>query len=172
MRKIESTVYAFAELDDKAKDRARDWYRSGALDYEWWDGVFDDAERAGLKITSFGLDRNRHADGKFITGARECAQAIVDEHGAECETYKTAEAFLRERDEAVDSAPRDADGEFENEYALDTKLDDIEADFLKSILEDYSINLQREYEYLMSDEQVDECIESNDYEFTIDGERA
>lgn len=172
MRKIESSVYRFDELGDKAKDRARDWYRSCALDYEWWDGVYDDAERVGLKITSFDLDRNRHADGKFITSARECAQAIVDDHGTDCDTYKTAEAFLRERDEAVDSAPRDDDGEFVSERELESKLDDIEREFLRAILEDYSINLQREYEYLMSDEQVDECIESNSYEFTIDGERA
>ena len=71
MRKIESTVYTFDELDDKAKDRARDWYRSGALDYEWREDVYCDAENVGLKITGFDLGRDRHAKGKFITSARE-----------------------------------------------------------------------------------------------------
>lgn len=33
----------FAELDARAKDKAREWYRDGALDNDWWDFVFDDA---------------------------------------------------------------------------------------------------------------------------------
>lgn len=28
------TVYYFDELSDKAKEKAREWYREGALDYE------------------------------------------------------------------------------------------------------------------------------------------
>ena len=37
------TVFFFDELEDDAKEKARDWYRSGALDYEWWDAVYEDA---------------------------------------------------------------------------------------------------------------------------------
>ena len=168
---IETTVYSFNELSESAKEKAREWHRNGALDYDWWQSTYDDAEQAGLKIKSFDLERNRHAKGEFISGAENCAWLIEKNHGDTCETYKTAKAFLAERDEAVNSAPKDENGELENERALDEKLDDIESDFLKSILEDYSIILQKEYEWLLSDEQVDESIIANDYTFTESGAR-
>ena len=168
---IETTVYSFSELSDAAKEKAREWYRNGALDYDWWESTYEDAEQAGLKITSFDLERNRHAKGEFISGAENCAWLIENNHGDTCETYKTAKAFLAERDEAVNTAPKDENGELENERELDEKLDDIESDFLKSILEDYSILLQKEYEYLMSNESVDENILANEYTFTANGKR-
>lgn len=47
------TVYQFEELSDKAKDRARDWYRERALDYDWWDGVY---ESVGQAAKYLGID--------------------------------------------------------------------------------------------------------------------
>ncbi|MGN6424256.1 MAG: antitoxin of toxin-antitoxin stability system [Asticcacaulis sp.] len=38
------TVYRFEELTDEAKGRAREWYRDGALDYPWYEFVYDDFE--------------------------------------------------------------------------------------------------------------------------------
>lgn len=43
MRTISKNVYKYGELTDGAKDKARDWYRQGALDFEWWDAVYEDA---------------------------------------------------------------------------------------------------------------------------------
>lgn len=168
MKTLSINVFEFDELNDKAKDKAREWYRERALDYEWWDCTYEDAERIGL---GFDLDRNRHATGNFINDACHCADAILREHGDGCETYKTAESFLRERDEIVTTAERDEDGELANEYELDEKLNKVESEFLKSILEDYSILLQREYEYLLSNESVDEMIRANQYTFTETGKR-
>ncbi len=42
---IETTVYTFDELDDHAKERARDWYREGISHENWHEFVFDDFER-------------------------------------------------------------------------------------------------------------------------------
>lgn len=44
------TLYKFDELGDAAKEKAREWYRSSALDYEWWDSVYEDAARMGALI--------------------------------------------------------------------------------------------------------------------------
>lgn len=171
-RKIEVTLYQFDELNDEAKEKARDWFSQFALDHEWWKNTYDDAENIGLEITSFDLDRNRHAKGKFTDGAIVCADKIIKEHGDKCETRKTAEAFLKERDEIVDTAEKDEDGGFANEHELDEKLDHCENEFLRAILEDYSVMLQQECDYLQSDESVDENIRINEYEFTQDGRRA
>ncbi len=89
-----------------------------------------------------------------------------------CDTYGDAEIFLRERDELVDTWEKDENGDFVNEWQLDEKLDEIEGEFLKTSLEDYSIMLQNESEYLSSNESVDENITANDYEFLANGKRA
>jgi hypothetical protein len=162
MKTITKNIYTFDELSDAAKETARDWYRECASHDEWWESTYDDAERAGLKITSFDLDRNRHATGEFIRSAVDCAERIVADHGKDCETYKTASAHLKAGEAVEDSFSDDAS----------EKIEELEADFLKSILEDYSISLQREYEYLYSDECVDETIKINGYEFDEEGNRA
>ena len=165
------TLYEFNELSDTAKEKAREWYRGGALDYDWWDSIYDDAKRIGIKITAFDLDRNRHATGELLASAEETAHKIEKEHGDSCETYKTAKQYLADRDKLVESAERDENGEFVDEYSLDCALDDLDAEFLNSLLEDYSVILQKEYEYLLSDESVDENILANGYTFTEDGKR-
>jgi hypothetical protein len=160
-------IYDFNELSESAQDKAIDNIRTINNEYyEWWDSIYEDAETIGLCLTGFGLDRNRHAKGYFIDGAECCAHFIVDNHGETCETYKTATAYLKDRDKIIESAPIDADGEFESEYNLDCELNDLDAEFLRSILEDYSRMLQREYEYRDSKEYLLEAIACNEYTFT------
>lgn len=53
-----TTVYTYAELSDTAKEKARDRYRDGNLDYEWWDGVYTDAvDMAALMGIEIGTRR-------------------------------------------------------------------------------------------------------------------
>lgn len=160
MKTLSIDIYEFDELSDEAKDKARDWYRQGALDYDWWDCTFDDASYAGLEITSFDLDRNRHAKGHFTKSAQTVAGRIVDNHSQSCETHKTAKAFLA----SVEKLDKESED-------FDEMVTDLEEDFLKDILEDYSILLQHEYEYLLNDKSVDEMIKANGYTFRADGKR-
>lgn len=50
----QTTVYSFDELSDGAKEAARDWYREGALDYAWYEFVFEDftqvCDLAGIEL--------------------------------------------------------------------------------------------------------------------------
>lgn len=41
---IKATVYRLDELSDTAKAKARDWYREGALDHDWYEFVYEDFE--------------------------------------------------------------------------------------------------------------------------------
>ncbi len=163
-------LYTFDELSEDAKQVAREWWMELGLD-EWWDGTYEDAKNVGLKITSFDIDRGNCIEGDFTEDACYTAHKIVDEHGDTCETFKTAEDFLKERDGIVDSAPKDENGDFTDVYELDQKLDECEAEFLKSILEDYLINLRHEYEYQTSNESIDENILCNEYTFRENGQR-
>lgn len=42
---MEIATYRLAELDESAKQTARNWYRENGLDYEWHDAEFDDFEQ-------------------------------------------------------------------------------------------------------------------------------
>jgi uncharacterized protein YutE (UPF0331/DUF86 family) len=169
-KQIITTVYTFDELSDDAKetagtngsvthpgkspkDVAREWYRDGALDYDWWDSTYEDAERIGLKITSF--ECYRYVEGRFVQSAVDVANNILKEHGKDCETYNTATTFLTEL----------------SFVAKEEEQENIEKDFRKSLCEDYRIMLDKEYEYLLSNECVDDAILANEYTFTINGKR-
>jgi hypothetical protein len=168
MKTVKVNVYKFSELSEQAKEKARNWWREGGLNYEWWDYFYYDAERIGLKITSFDLDRNRHAEGDFLLAANEVAANIFKEHGEQCETYKTATQFMEEWEPVFNDYMDENGVNYESEM-LEGHLMELEEEFLSSLLEDYSIMLQNEYEYMYSDEYVNETITINEYDFTEDG---
>ena len=162
-------IYDFNELSESAKETALNEVRQGNYGYDWFEFIRDDAKDAGVLIESFDLDRNRHAKGYFIDGAEFCANFIIDNHGEICETYKTATAYLADRNEVIASAQFDQDGGIESEYPLDDLLGDRDADFLQSILEDYSMSLQRESEYIDRKENLLEVIACNEDTFNVNG---
>jgi len=173
MRTIRTKVYQFSELSKQAKEKAIEWYLSGNYDDSFaWDNTIEDATQIGLKIHS--LDDHRPNNGEFIESAESTAAQIIESHGKDCETYKTAANFLKERDELV---TKHSDGintnkvDEENEYEFDQECDELEEEFLKSILEDYRIMYNKDIEYQNSAEYAIESIEVNEYEFKADGTR-
>lgn len=165
-------TYKFNELTDEQKEKAVTNLYDINVSHDWWIFTFEDAKTIGLEITSFELDRNRHAKGKFIDSALECAHAIEKEHGESCTTYKTAKEYLVDRDNLVKKyEDKNNLGHIDEdkEYDFDNECDDLDDEFLNSLLEDYSIMLQNESEYLMSEEAIIETIQANDYDFTSDG---
>src|SRR6188768_1413086 len=96
MRTIRVKLYQFDELSEAAKEKAISNLSDINVDHEWWDSTYMDAENIGLKLTSFDLDRNRHAKGEFLLAVAEVAQNIFNEHGKECTTYLTADKFMEE----------------------------------------------------------------------------
>lgn len=143
--------YKFSELNAKAKDRARDWFREGALDYDWWDATYDDAARIGLKITGFDLNRGGRVDGKFTESAKDVAANIMANHGDSCRTYIESVDFLLS--------------------FCDEPTDEQAEQFERNIRGAYLDILNNEAAYLTSDEACDESIEANDYDFDASGRR-
>ena len=168
MRVMKTNVYEFKELSETGKEKALENLGNINLDYDWWDCLYEDADNIGLKITSFDLDRNRHATGGFTLDVLEVAANIIRGHGDTCETYKTAEAFLAEHATPYAEYLDETSEHYESKNKED-ELIEIENEFLKDILEDYSIMLQKTYEYLCSDKAIIETIEANEYEFTVEG---
>lgn len=157
------TLYKFDELSDDAKQNAIEKLYDINIDYEWWEFVYEDARQIGLEITEFDIGRGNMIHGEYITDAHDVIDAILENHGEMCETYKTAQRYL------------DSWNQMQNEiedFDDDAEQEEFAHEFLYDILEDYLVILRNEYEYLTSDEAIIETIQCNDYEFTEEGELA
>jgi len=162
------TLYSFEELSEQAQKKALERLYDINVDFDWWQFVYEDAQRIGLKITGFDLDRNRHAEGNFSLAANEVAANIFREHGEQCETYKTAQAFMNDWQPVFDAYTDETNEKYESREA-ENELQELEDDFLRALLEDYSLTLQKEYEYQTSEEAIKEAIAANGYTFTENG---
>jgi hypothetical protein len=158
-------LYEFAELTPDIQQHVLNTLYDINVDYNWWDSTYEDAANIGLKITGFDLDRGSYCKGSFINTAIECAEAIIREHGEECETYKTASKYLANLIEVREKYKNAGEDNWDEE----SELENTEDEFLNDLLEDYRIILQHEYDYLTSKEAIIEIITANEYLFTIDG---
>lgn len=169
MKIIETKVYKFEELNEEAQEKAIEKLYDINVDYDWWDGVYMDAERIGLKLTGFNIDRG-YCHGEWIEDPVTVANKIIEEHGPDCETYKDADNFLTEYNNIVENAEKDDDEIFLDEYGVEDELEELEDEFLNTLLEDYRIMLSKEYDYLTGAEAIKETISANDYDFLENGE--
>jgi len=173
MRTVRTKVYKFSELSKDVQDKVIERHWDINVDDGWWECVYDDAKNIGLKITGFDIDRGSYCEGKFIWAAEEVASEIFKQHGKECETYKTASSFMADRDALV---AKHSDGvnlekvAEDNEWEFDNELDELEKEFLRSLLEDYRIQLQREFEYLTSTQAIIDTLAIDNYEFKANGD--
>lgn len=166
MRTIRTKIYKFSELTEEGQRKAIENLSDINIDHSEWDNSIEDAEQIGLKIIS--LDDHRANKGEFITNAETCANFILINHGKDCETFKTAKSFLDEYLPLKKAWDENEDNEgFPFEY--EDQATDLSEEFLISLLEDYRIMCNKNYEYLTSEEAIIETIEANEYEFFEDG---
>ncbi len=144
-------VYKFDELGAKAKEKARDWFRQITATDDWWANVYEEAAELRIKITGFHLN-GRQIDLHLTKDPDEVARLVVERLGPDEDAAKVAHRHLIHR------------------RALSTlaeKQRDLEANLGRSLLN----QLEREYDYQQSNENVDETIRANDYDFYASGER-
>jgi hypothetical protein len=168
MRTAQINYYNFSELSNRAKDTARDWWRHSGLDFDWWNQTYEDAAQVGLKITGFDTGRSCEIDGNFTGTPKETAAKIIADHGEDTGTAAEARHYLKTLGEFLATAEKDEYGELAT-YALEADREDIDKEFLRSLLEEYLVMLRAELEYQYSEECVDELLGANGYEFTEDG---
>jgi hypothetical protein len=160
MRTIETTLYKYSELSEAGKQKAREHLSNINVDFYWWSYTYEDAAEIGLKINSFDIDRGRCVEADLNCSAMESIKKVLENHGPDCDTTKTAKCFL------------DLYNEIAPEMRDDDWLSDFEGDYLDAICDCYLTILRDEYEYQTSEEAVVETIEANEYEFTEDGKLA
>lgn len=184
-------VFSFSELNDDAKENARNQYRENNLDYEWWDAVYDDAKTIG---TLFGLEiENIYFSGFWSQGDGACfegsyryqkgglkavkAYAPQDTglHGivkrlqqVQARHFYNLQATCKRRGHYMHSGCMSVDVYDASDRYRDIAETDI-ADNLREFADWIYQHLENEYKYLQSDEVIDESIAANGYEFTEDG---
>lgn len=192
----EVTLYSFDELDEAAKEKAREWFREGNLDYDWWDFTYEDAKTIGklmgIDITTIYFSGFwSQGDGacfvgnyKYQTGS---VKAVKDYAPQDQELHRIAtglrdaqrRSFYRLWAACSHSVHYYHEGCMkvhveDNDRPYDTSEDAQEA--ITELLRDFARwiyrRLEEEYEWLQADEQVDESIRVNEYEFEEDGSRA
>lgn len=211
MPKLRTTlVYQFDELDEKAKERAREWYRQGNCDDSFWSECqIEDAKEIGAWM---GIDiDNIYFSGFWSQGDGACFEGTWRASDVKADKLKEYAPQDKELHRIIDGlaelAKEYPDGYFsvkhrghyshsgctsfdvelpcereeELEYdspeykALQVKLGEDE-DTLIELARDYMNwiykTLEKEWDYQNADEQVDESIRANEYEFLKDGTRA
>ena len=170
MKTIEINIYSFDELSEESQQNAIDLMRYQDPQPDWYQSIYEYAEEVGLKIKSFDAGRRWEIDLEFTSDPEMAAQAIIDGHGEHTETYTEAEKYLAERREILELAPKDEDGEWEDEYELDCQLDEADEEFTRMLEQCYLTMLSSEWEYQQSDEYITEMIKANEWHFSADGE--
>lgn len=206
--KVIKDVFYFDELSEEAKEKARSWYREGALDYEWWEFVYEDFERIanilGVEFDRSPTTRRDGTPGKgrvhvFFSGFSSQGDGACFEG-----TYRYSPGWKKAlleyapKDEKlfrIGKALQDAQatsfykltaqikhrGHYHHSGCMDIEVysdasmpDGAEDDIIEALrdLANWLYRtLEKEYEYLISDEQVDESIKANEYEFNENGRR-
>jgi len=196
MRIKQEMVYTFDELSESAKERARTWYREGAFDYEWYEATVEGAKEC-LAHAGFTVDRiyfsgfSSQGDGACFEGTWAAGNTLpvkaMKQHAPQDKKLHEIAGRMRDLAKANPSAFMRVKHRrhYHHEYctAFDVESDDCQKD-LKPGAEDAIIEtardamrwiyrqLEKEYDYLNADEQVDACIRANEYEFTEEGKRA
>ena len=219
MRTITKTAYQFDELPDRAKEKARDWYR-GCIDTDDYGAVIEDAVRMaellGIEIDSRSWENtagyrgsspciywsgfSSQGDGACFEGSysykKGAVKAIKAETSAGSDEASKGDLKLLRIAQGLQDLQRPAfytltarmgRGHNSNYYSHSgTMAVDVERSDERDVTEDqeetltelmrdfadwiYS-QLDQENDYLYSEENVDESIRANEYEFYENGER-
>ena len=198
MQTIQVNIFKYNELSKGAKEKAREWYRKASSNDTYWsECVIDDAKAAG-KLMGFDISKVYYSgfwsqgsgacfEGSFLSsefepgGIQKYApqdmelarianeiEKIVNQFYSIYLKVKHSGHYSHENCTVFDVSIADnQDNEIDTKEAAEAEkaLIKLSRDLMKWIYR----NLEKEYEYQNRDEVVGENIESNGYDFTLDG---
>ena len=182
MREITVKAYKFDELSEAAKERALDAFRDVNVEYDWWDGAYyiirAAGELLGLEIGDIHFDAYLYcifnANYEYVRGAVKAVKAEFPQDTKLHDVARKLQDLQKRHFYSLSCAV--TEGRTTNRYSCFRFGEDYECEELGDIIDDFAhwawILLCDEYDYLTSDEAVQEAIEANEYEFTEDGELA
>lgn len=221
------TLYTFDELTEKAKEKAREWYRSASQHDNWWEFCIDDAVRMaeilGIEIAYRHYDSRvpgksgwkepkvwfsgfwSQGDGACWEGSYRYAAGALKKLNSEAPAFYKDEAGIKQPNPSNAELHRIAkvlqDVQKRHFYQLEAESthsgrynhsgcmrvevhhredhyrdlgddEEVVIEALRDFADWIYRRLEEEYNWLNSDEQVDESIRCNEYTFDEDGNRA
>ena len=197
-----TTVYKFDELSDKAKEKARDWWRETETESELFGAhgeLFETAETAAALL---GITFDRHnvklmgnntrsepkiywglyvqGSGASFEGCYEfkpdAMEAIVAEFPTDKTLHAIAAALLIEGPATAVcdcERARYPHSGWMNVTVYDVNGEEIRGEVVRATLREFADwiykGIDEEWTYRMSDENIDESIRCNEYEFNAHG---
>lgn len=167
MRTIETRIYRYEELDGFAQRKALAHFSDINLDTDWWQPTYETWHEIGVVIKSFDLYK-KHINLDLMYSFEDTATSFISYFGENHEGYKFAQDFLMHK-KKLDKTYENSFDEFGECQEYDEELE-IACRFFYADLKDSIYTwLDAEWEYLQSEEAVEESIIANEIEFTKDG---
>lgn len=191
MYTITKDVFKFNELSDSAKQAAIDAYRDVNVDYEWWQFTFEDAEKileimgiSDVEISFSGFWSQ--GDGASFTGKfshnkgnvkalkayapkdKELASILTRINKIQSRAFYKLAGTIGTRGRYCHAYTMHIANIYHTEHGYNYDVADAEAELLEAFQDVANWiykRLEKEYDYLTSDEIVAESFVANDYEF-------
>lgn len=195
MRTETIKILKFDELSDKAKEVARNWYRESSSDDQWWDCVFEDSKEVakliGIDIVDIYFSGfSSQGDGACFTGSykylKGSVKSVKDYAPNEQEVHRIALALQKAQQPYLYQLEATSThyGRYNHSGCMNVEVSHSESlyrdigdseDDIRTALRDFADwiykKLEDDYNYQNADDQVDESITANEYEFHEDGTR-
>lgn len=172
MRTIKITLYQFVELSTEAKEKAIEKNRHINVDYDWWDWLYEGMSEVGVKVNSFDI-YYKNID-ITIEDSQYTAKKTIENYSEGNGLAKISKQFIADRDalikklgEGNDIAGYSVKDEFINKY--DEEIEYLEEQYRREVSKKILDWLIEDYEYLQTDEAIEETLIANEYDFTEDG---
>lgn len=193
MKIREIKTYKFNELTDKQKEKALEKYYNINTDHEWWDCEFEDfktiASLMGIKIDNiYFAGFSSQGDGACFTGnysyEKQAIKKVKEYAPQDTELHRIAGQLqeIQKRHLYLISATIKHNGHYYHELCTDIDVVDFNGysiagddfDNITELLRDlmrwmYS-QLDKQYNYLVSEKEIEETLIANEYDFTTNGE--
>jgi hypothetical protein len=144
-------VKTFEELSDDEQAKAIEKYADINVSHNWWDYIYEEAERLGIQILNFDIDR-QEIGMAFISSEREICLKIIDEFEPGSKIVEEALYFTLKIGSLFDT------------FAISKLKDDF-----KNKVKDFYLGLLRgKYKYLTSADAIEESLIANEVEFEFE----
>lgn len=168
-------IFTFAELTPETQQCVIERNYDFDVFHDWWEFVYEDAKRIGLKITSFDINRAQSIEGELTLNVADCIKATRLEHGENCDTHTPCDDYDIKYKKCVVAQCQDEANQlyytFANEVFLDElETEEINREFKHALLQEYLSILSKEYEYLTSEEHIRERLTEHEGEYLVNGE--
>ena len=194
MKIYKITTYSFSELSEEAQEKAIDDNRHWNTDYEWWDYICEDAKTIGALL---GIDINdiyfsgfySQGDGAMFTGNYSykagSTKAVKAYAPLDKDLHEIAQNLqdIQKQYFYCITASTSHSGHYYHSGCMQVNVygDDDILGYERELPEEDITNqlryfadwiysqLEKEYEYLTSDEVVKESLIANEVEFNVNG---